>query len=423
MSLPIFIRETLAYARLHRLWALAYVATLLLPLMLIVARAGIEICSGIIGLAFLWQSFRTRQWAWLRDPFTLLCAASYAWLVLVVTPLAVNPAAGLVDAALWFRLPLMFAALRFWVLAQVEARTTLAYILAMLLTLVAADAVWQFATGVSLSGHPRLESGRLTGPFTNPKVGLYLSKLLVPVAALCAVAALMARHRLALIASGGLAVVGMAAILLSGERAAFITAALACATTLGVMMLSEKRLRLPCLLASSVALAAVVGIYFTNPWVAARSQQALHLMTHFAESDYGVLASAGIEMGREHWLHGVGLRGFRELCPELPYAGVFFRGLHPHNAYIEWFAEAGLMGLLLFVASLAVLLREAVQHIRQNNGLQRLIPAVALGAWVQHFFPLMGMQSAFTNWAALLQCYVLALIFAALPRRKALQAS
>ena len=415
MQMPSFFLQTVADARRNSVWAFAFLAALLLPIMLVVARAGIEICCAIIGLTFLWHAYRTRQWQWLRTPFARVCVAAWAWLALVVTPLAAHPEAGMMDALMWFRLPLMLVACREWVLASPQSRTTLAVFVALVLVLVVIDTVWQSVAGISLTGHLRLYTGRLTGPFSNPKVGLYLGQLVVPVAALCFAGARKAGHRGGMVASAVLLVVVVATIMLTGERSAFVGTMLACAVAMGLLMLRDARLRIPGLAVAGLVVVAIVGLYSANDWVHVRGQQMVDVMTHYPDSDYGLLVRAAITVGGDHLAHGVGLRGFRDFCPDLDYRGLLFRGIHPHNAFGEWFAEAGLPGLLLFVAMIGALLHSAWVALRGAPRQEGFIPAVALGVMAQHFFPVMGMQSFFSNWPALLLWYTLALIFAAVP--------
>ena len=414
MQTPLFIKETFAEAKRSPLWGVALIATMLMPLMLIYARAGIEVCTGTIGICFLWHSWRTKQWAWLRLPFTLACIAAWLWLLLVVTPLAYNPRSGLADALMWFRLPLMFAALRYWVLVPSFARTTMGALLALLTALIALDSFWQFFTGMSLSGHARLATGRLTGPMDGPKVGHFLGKLIVPAVAFCLDAGLRQHRPRAVAASLLLLVIVIVAIVLSGERSAFLSTMLACGIALGLLMMAVKRLRIVGILGALATVLLLVVLYMTDPWIQLRANSMVGVMQEYWQSDYGMLAAAGIDMGKQHLLHGVGLHGFGALCPAMTYMGQPFQGLHPHNAYVEWFAQAGLPGLMLFLIMLVVLFREALQRLCRAQGMERLIPAIIVGALVQHFFPLMGMQSYFTNWGAVLQWYVLSMVFAAL---------
>ena len=78
----------------------------------------------------------------------------------------------------------------------------------------------------------------------------------------------------------------------------------------------------------------------------------LAVLGDYGQSTYGLLARAAFEMGMNHPWHGVGLENFELLCPELTYQGVAFRGMHPHNYYMEWFAETGLPFSLQIVGRL-----------------------------------------------------------------------
>ncbi|MES2984389.1 MAG: O-antigen ligase family protein [Pseudomonadota bacterium] len=408
------MRASMRMMRQEPVWGVAYLAALLLPWMLVFSRLGAEICCALAGLAFLWHSIRTRDWSWTRDPFLLVCLLAYLWLVLVVTPLALDPSASFKEALTWFRMPLLFASLRYFVLVRREARVGLAWTGALLLALVMVDTLWQFAHGISLSGMVAPGNGRLSGPFNAPKVGLFIAKLLLPIAALLFVFG-PTRQRRNVIAAAGLLLVGLMTIILSGERSAFLSTVLGAAVVMALLVLRDKRLRGPCLLATAGGIVLAAGLYLSTPTVQVRAQQMLQVMQHYPQSDYGVLAAAGVRMGIDHPLHGVGLKGFRALCPELAYAGGTFRGMHPHNVFVEWFCEAGVVGLLLLIGMLGMLAREAWRALGAAQGAQRLLPAVALGVLVQHFFPLMGMQSYFTNWPALLVWFSLSAAFAGLP--------
>lgn len=397
-------------------WHLAVLATLVLPWMLIVDRTGTEICSALIGLTFLWHSARTRNWAWARDGFSLLCFAAWAWLLLVVTPLANDPSESLSVAVVWMRVPLMFIALRYWVLAHPAALKWTIINLSVLLGLVVIDTLWQYSTGLSLTGHGIADDNRLTGPMDGPKVGLFIGKLVIPTATMGAFV-LCARRRRAWLGWLALLLAVVATIMLAGERSAFLAAMLAIACAMGLLVLVERQFRVACIAMGVAALVVSAGVYATNDFVRERAKLASRTILHYSKSDYGQLAKAGYDIGVNNLLHGVGLKGFRDLCPEMDHYGIPFRGMHPHNVYIEWFAEAGLPGLLFCVAIVTALLVIALRTFRSQKGYGRILPAIAFGAVLQHYFPLMGMQSFFTNWSAILVWYALGLMFSTIPPR------
>lgn len=403
-----------------KLWGFAFFATAMVPVMLIISRTGMEITTALVSLSFLAHCIRRREWQWLRTPFSLACLVAWLWLLLVVSPLGVDPKSSFANAIVWFRFPLLFAALNYWVLARREALTAFAICAASVLFLTMLDTIVQGITGMSLSGHAALASGRLTGPFEAPKVGIFLAKLLLPVAAILLVYG-PKKHHAGAIAGVVLALLGLLTIILSGERSAFVTTMLGGGVALLLLMLREKRFRVPCIAIGVVAVLLAGGLYVASPKVQKRAGQMYDTMRHYPQSDYGVLMLAAIDMGLDHPIHGVGMRGFKIVCPELTYWGGNFRGLHPHNAYAEWLSEAGFVGLGLFIAMLVLLIRRAWQGFAAVTGLERLIPAMALGLMAQHFFPLIGSQSFFVNWSGTLLWFSLSVMFAALPRGKTLQ--
>lgn len=416
--MPVLPAPIAEQCRADRLWGLAFFATLLMPWMLMVSRVGMEVCAALVVLCFLWRSYRARDWAWARTPFFRLCLLVWAYLLLVVTPLALLPSDSLPTAAAWIRFPVFFMALRHWLLRSRSALYGVGVSLLLMLCFVGVDTLWQFVSGTSLTGHARMESGRLTGPFKNPKAGLFVGKLLLPTMGIALMAWALHKRRVGMLDWGAVLAALLIAMVLTGERSPVLSTALGLGVAALLLMWKLPKLRLPCIAAGLAVVIGFVGLYRTEEWVQLRADQAVETMLNYQQSDYGLLAAAAYDIGRERLWHGTGFKGFRELCPDLHYNGYIFRGLHPHNIYAEWFAETGLPGLLLFIAMVALLLREAWQHYRRAVGDEAVAPAMLLGVLAQQCFPLMGMQSFFTNWPAMLWWFPLALAFSALPREK-----
>lgn len=398
-------------------WGIAFLGVLLLPWMLVIARIGAEVACGLTCLAFLWHSARSKDWLWLREPFTRMCLLAYAWLVLVVTPLAHDPSVSVSTAVAWARLPIFFIAVRYFVLQKPGALAGLSVSLKVLLGLVIIDTLWQAAMDVSLSGNPIVwDTKRLTGPFDQPKVGQYIAKLLLPAVAILYLAAPLKRPALA---AAALLLFGVMAIILSGERAAFLTTLLGGGVAMLLLAHGDARWRKPCIIACVIGAIVAVTLYFTVSLVNLRAHQLVDGVRNYPTTAYGMLAREGLVIGSENPLTGVGLRNFRIVCPDVKLTGGTFCGTHPHNVFVEWFSEAGVPGVLIFLGMLAVLCRTAWRNLRASDGAGRVMPAVALGVLVLHFFPVMGTQSYFTNWSALLVWYSIALAFGAMTVKRA----
>ncbi len=153
-------------------------------------------------------------------------------------------------------------------------------------------------------------------------------------------------------------------VLLAGSRAAWLTFALVMVFS-GWQLLGWKRM-LAVLAFGAVVLAVLTA---TSPNVRDRVQRTAHALT--AEEDGVDMAlsgrtriwSAALCMAREHPVNGVGARGFREAfvaCdPEAGKQAAWGDGpaLHAHQVVLEVLSETGLLGLMFWLAGVALAVR------------------------------------------------------------------
>jgi O-antigen ligase len=403
----------------QKAWCLAYFATLLLPWALIFNRGLADGCAVLIGILFLWDSYKNKKWEWLKEPFIRISLLAWAWLVLVVSPFAVAPAGSFAVALPWIRYIIMVAALCYWVLEKEEALLLLAKMLVVMFTLVMVDTLWQYIYGVSLTGHLRDQSKRLTGPMDSVKVGIFITKLLLPAVVICAFSALRQKKYSWLIYAV-LLLVGEMIILLTGERTAFVSSLIGIFGGMFLLAITEKYVRVAAPFIVMLIAGALFFLIKTQAWVMLRAVSFKDTILGFGDSVYGRIFESAYIIGEKNWISGVGLKGYRIVSSSMedkmhPYCdGGVLCNMHPHNAYLEWFSEAGLPGLILFSLLVIVLLIKALRYFKQAEGIYRLLPASAFAAVLVNFFPLMVTQSIFSNWPAILLWYSVALSFASL---------
>ncbi len=401
-------------------WRIAFIATMILPWGLIFNRATAEICCVLIGLLFLQNSFSKKRWEWASDPVVVAGFCAWAWIVAVVSPLAISPAASFSVALPWGRYILLFAALRYWVLVKSEALLLLGKNLSAMLALVISDTLWQYVYGVSLTGHPRLDSGRLTGPLDNVKVGIFMAKILLPTVGMMLFLAADKKKYSWIAAIALLFVAGEITILLSGERTAFVSSIIGLAVMIGLLALAERRVRIAAPFMAVLLAALVFYMLRTQEWVLKRAHDLTDTIYSFGDSVYGRLFKAACIIGDDNWLHGVGIKGFRVVSEGLKDSvGPFCSGnelcnLHPHNTYLEWFSETGAAGLLFYSAMVVFMVVAIVRYFRISKGVVLLLPAVAMGSVFINFFPVMVTQSIFSNWPAILLWYSIGIGFSSL---------
>ena len=78
------------------------------------------------------------------------------------------------------RFPLLAAALGYWVFRQGWVRDWVARLLRWSVVYIGVQCLWQFGFGHNLFGWSKGPAGELTGPYTKPRAGPVLSRILFP---------------------------------------------------------------------------------------------------------------------------------------------------------------------------------------------------------------------------------------------------
>jgi O-antigen ligase len=219
----------------------------------------------------------------------------------------------------------------------------------------------------------------------------------------------------------------VATILLTGKRQAWLMLAAGAATlAAGLIRMGEVRRRVVLLVAASVLLLGV-GAYNASEWVQERTDAvAMMLLDPDYESVNQALSlrlpiwQAAVAIGEDHWVNGIGPRGFRYLYadyapssderwrqPSGDSPGAAIVG-HPHQLLLELWAETGIFGLAGFVVLCALL----IGYWRAADGFRRrqMLPFAA--ALMALFFPINTHTAWYSSWSALLMWWFLSIYFA-----------
>lgn len=390
----------------NKIWLVAYVLTLFIPLGLIFSRGFADFSCSMVGVLFLLNSYKTENWKWATDFPVKIAIIAWLWMMFVVTPLAINSIDSASIALPWIRYIIFFAALKNWVLTNRKHIEFLGKFLAAILAITIIDAIWQYIFGISLSGNMRDMNGRLTGPLDNVKVGIFIAKILIPTSAVCLFSAATGRKHIFTAIILIIMFAGVTTIMLSGERTAFVSSIIALFFAALLLTVAEKNLRL---FISSVIIALTLSSIFlfkTQEWVQNRSSSFFHTVINYPQTEYGQLNKAGVIIGTENFITGAGLRSFRELCRKLYNQDIITtENIHPHNIYIEWFAETGIIGFLLFSTIVISLFAISVKNFTILRNEDRILCALVIASLLVNFFPFMPTQSQFSNWPAVLLWY------------------
>ncbi|MBI1194966.1 MAG: hypothetical protein GC138_03845 [Gammaproteobacteria bacterium] len=381
-----------------------------MPGLLVLGPAPADIAATFIALCFLWNSYRQRDWSWCETSWVK--AALGVWLMLLaLSPFAYDVGQAYEGVLPWPRLILFAAAIQFWLLDDLWLRR-LIRTTAVVLGLVAFDALWQYWMGADLLGHAPSDPGRLNGPFVRPKVGIFLAKFYFPT-----ILGLLAMKRIALnlpqpsrlpaVAAVLLGVVLAVTVFLSGERMAFIMIALGLCMG-GLLLRGAIRKILIALLIAGLVVTAGTAV-FKHELVGRQLDSTVETLKHFKDSPYGQIWHNSLHLALQRPWTGIGLRNFKLACDDaqmaLPDTYPLRCATHSHNIYIEWLTETGFPGLIGFVVVISLWGREAWRGLRSGNERTTLagpVIAVTLMLW-----PVATTGSFFTNWNAVLFWLVL----------------
>ena len=371
----------------------------LLPLLLLFWRGGADAAASIIGISFLAVVIARRQWGIATHPILAVLLGIWLLLNLLVSPLAVDPAASFSRSVAWLRFALLFAAVVTWLIRSRSDLKLVASLWGATIAFSIVDGLVQLLRGTSLTGNPMYAMTRITGPLDRPNIGMFVTRFGLPLLA-AAPLLLGMRARSAYIVTAATAV-GFAFILLTGERSAALltVAALSTAGVGSILVFPRYRFHGLAVLLAAGSVGAAVTITSDRIW--SRVEQLGEVLRHFSESHYAELFGIGIDVWRNYPIFGAGMKNFEGSCWAIS-APKVSDGCpsHPHNAYIEWLAETGVTGLLGYVVFLLLLLLAAWPLLR-GGAVARLTGLLIAGCFIVLLFPLIATQSIFSNWPAL----------------------
>jgi O-Antigen ligase len=298
----------------------------------------------------------------LRTGWLRVGLALWGWILFCSLPI---PALGLgegglpslTQAVVEVRFLVFMAATEHAILRDMKARRWLCWVVTASAAYIAVQSVIQFTFGRNLYGAPMGLDGEVTGPFSRPRAGPALARILLP-ALVPPVAALLQRPGRWRVSAGyALLLAGMAVMVLIGQRMPLLL------TGLGVVVaaLLLRRLRPAMVLAGIVAALLIAASPVIAPSVHHRLVvKFTEQMENFSTSQYGELYARALEIGLRNPVTGYGMDGFRYACLQPRYFRPSFDGKqpdgggaaicwhHPHNYYFEALCDGGFIGLGLF---------------------------------------------------------------------------
>lgn len=167
------------------------------------------------------------------------------------------------------------------------------------------------------------------------------------------------------------AILGVA-LVLTFSRAAYLALGV-----FAVMMLVTVRpgLRRPLLMLAVAAAAAAVVVVVVASNTPLMQSRFSYVALNYTLQTRSIIYAATWQMLTAHPIFGLGLGGYR-------YVLHGFTEIYPHDVYLAFWAELGLLGLIAFLVILAGLVWRGARALPVAAGLERALLWGALGAWV-----------------------------------------
>ncbi len=136
--------------------------------------------------------------------------------------------------------------------------------------------------------------------------------------------------------------------------------------------------------------------------------QFIKVIKNFNTSAYGEIFNVGINMFKDHPITGIGISNYQKACNDIPKYNQLMLNYncasHPHNTYIQWLAEGGLVSFTIFVFFICI-----ITYFIMKGSNSEIIKYVALASLLIMFWPFMSTGSLIKNWNGVLTFYIISL--------------
>ena len=367
---------------------------LLGPFIYLIERDPADLWLSSIGLIFLGRCIYKNDWSWLHQLWfrLALCLWLFSLLSALLSP---DPIFSIKQGIVWIRFPLYAAAAQVWLAKDKDIRIIM--LLSMLIGMLIMCLILIAETLIE-------PKARLSWPYGDLVPGGYLAKVSLPLFCILMAIAVGKKSILALY-FGLIGFLSIGVTFLTGERVNFLIRA--CSGIISGLFWKPKILIYSLFII--IQILAILILFVARPDLQQRfTSRMIEHIPAFNTSDnnnYWGAWRGGIQQAVEKPLIGIGPSGTRKTCqflePKTPswLPGKNYCGNHPHNFYIQLFAETGFIGFLfgsaMFISIIFTCYR--AKKIDPNCPMTCTSFIVPLAL----FFPLQQFGSFFGQWGNL----------------------
>lgn len=428
----------------NKLEYISLILVLLIPLTLITGPAVPDISITLISIFFLYYIFVNKK---IIISEKWIVTILVFWLILLFCSFfAKNNYIAFSESFIFIRILLIPIFLYVWIL---NTNKRINYVLGFIfiaVIFVAIDCLYQFINyepeigfGKDLLGFTSTFYGRLSGPFKDLVPGSYIAKF--GFLGLCFIF-INLKNKNKLLFFSAILYLTICGIItyISGERMAFATLFLG--IVLGIILYSKYRLIF--FLSLILIFFSIYIINKTHPIyndykiiestpyhlgqkiekkyrcgqqdcikIINLQPELKEVLKNFKASPYGNVYLLALKMYSDNKLFGIGLNNFNYLCKKNNnYKPVNNCWSHPHNFYLQWLVESGLVGFFGFIIFLLTILYKI--YLNKQN----YYAPITFIVFAILFWPIMSTGSLLKNWHGIETFFILGVALSLLNYKK-----
>ena len=362
------------------------------PFIYLIERDPADLWLTLIGLIFLIRCIVKKDWSW-SSQLWFKCALALWLFGLFSAVTGPDPMFTFQQGFVWIRFPLYAAAAQAWLAKDRDIRVIM--FLSIMIGMLIMCAILVAETIIE-------PKNRLSWPYGDLVPGGYIAKVSLPVFAVLMAIAVSKTNKAGLL-SGIIGFFSIIVSILTGERTHFLIRA--CGGMLAALVWKPK-LKLYALLIL-IEFLAVMAVFLIRPDLGNNFTNNFVKQIPIVNTDTGYWGSwrGGIQQGLMTPFKGIGPSGTRNTCSSLDKTqpewlpGETHCGNHPHNIYVQLFAEVGVIGLI-FASVMFVSIIITCFGARKTN-FNCPMAATAFVIPFGLFFPMQQFGSFYGQWGNL----------------------
>ena len=374
---------------------------LLGPFIYLIERDPADLWLTLLSLIFLARCIKSKDWGWTSQIW--FKSALALWIFGLFSAITgPDPLFSFQQGFVWIRFPLYVAAAQVWLAKDRDIRILMlsSMLIGMLLMcgILIAETIFDPKT-------------RLTWPYGDVVPGGYIAKVSLPL--FCVLVAIaVSQKNTAGMFSGLIGLLSIIVSVLTGERNNFLIRA--CGGILASLVWKPKFIML--LFLVFIEVLAVLGLFLTRPDLSSRYGEkfleSIPITNTTDNNPYWGAWRGGIQQGLINPIKGIGPSGTRNSCANLDtnlpkwLPGKNYCGNHPHNFYVQLFAEVGMIGLLIGCIMFGSIIATCYQARIKNMNCP--MAATAFVVPVGLFFPIQQFGSFYGQWGNLFTWFAIA---------------